>query len=360
MMRLLDKHVLREVWVPFWIGILTFAVILLGDTARRISATLVNPQISTLLVLKFLLYRAPSALVWSLPVGTLLGVCMAVNRLTREGEITAVRAGAIGFPRTSGSLLFFGALASLGAFALDEYLVPRTNRTASELYAKMTMTQPFMRDESHVLFKGGQNRIYYIQDMNARARQLTRVMIVDFDPEMRPIQFTLAERAQGVGEDWTLLDVFVERFDAEGRPTPEGAQHFDSLKVDLGAALRGYIEENRSEFEMGAVELRKVIKDRGSGGQDIHRLAVEYHFKYAIPAACFVFALIGAPLSFRTARHGGFMGILLAILIVFLYNGVRSWTRIFGLAGILDPAFAAWLQNVLFGTVGLYWLWKWQ
>lgn len=358
MPRLADRHVLREIWVPFLIGVFTFVVILLADTARHLSAALTNQQTPTILVFQYLVYRAPAALVWSLPVGTLLGVCMAVTRLTREGEVTAMRAGGIGFPRICGALFMFGAAASMAAFALNEYVVPRTTQRQLEVQRRMLPTQPFMKDEDRVLFRGGDRRIYYIEHMDARNRLLTRLMIVDFNEEMRPEQFTLAARAQGAGEEWHLLDGFIHRFDKDGRP--EAVQPFDAMEVNLGPALRRYVEESRSEFEMGAVELREAIQARRSGGHEVHQMAVEYHFKFAIPAACLVFALVGAPLSFRFARHGGFMGLLLAILVVFLYNGVRSWARLFGLAGLFDPAFAAWLENVLFGALGLYWLFVWR
>jgi len=92
--------------------------------------------------------------------------------------------------------------------------------------------------------------------------------------------------------------------------------------------------------------------------KDSQALAVELQFKYSIPAACIVFALIGAPLAFRFSRWGIFGGVLLAILMVFLYNGVRSWTLAFGLAGTLHPVIAGWLQNVLFGGIGVLMIWR--
>ncbi|MFQ6096599.1 MAG: LptF/LptG family permease, partial [Armatimonadota bacterium] len=65
-------------------------------------------------------------------------------------------------------------------------------------------------------------------------------------------------------------------------------------------------------------------------------------------------ALIGVPLSQRFARSGSFAGILVAIVLVFLYNGVMSWTKALSLGGALHPLVAAHLQNVLFGGLGIY------
>ena len=105
---------------------------------------------------------------------------------------------------------------------------------------------------------------------------------------------------------------------------------------------------------MSAVELGQMISALGPAGGDTQKLAVQYHFKYSIPLACLIFALIAAPISFRFAHYGSFVGIVIAILIVFLYNGARSWTLAFGLAGSLDPLLAGWIPDMLFGALGVY------
>ncbi|MFQ5808890.1 MAG: LptF/LptG family permease, partial [Armatimonadota bacterium] len=74
--------------------------------------------------------------------------------------------------------------------------------------------------------------------------------------------------------------------------------------------------------------------------------------------ACFVFTLIAVPLGHHFAARGEFSGVLVALGIGFLYNGVMSWTKALGLAGVLHPIPAAWLQNVLFGAVGLWLMWR--
>ena len=91
-----------------------------------------------------------------------------------------------------------------------------------------------------------------------------------------------------------------------------------------------------------------------AGGLDAQRMRVRLQFKYSMPLACLVFALVAAPLGARYARFGSFAGIVVSIIIVFLYNGVRSWGLAFGLVGELDPIAAAWAQNVIFGVVGLW------
>ena len=98
-MRTLDRYLLRLTAVPFLLGILLFLVVLLGDEARKLGAAVTGLRVPLSLILQYLLYAAPHALVWSLPVGALLGVSMAATGAARAGESIAVRTGGVGFLR---------------------------------------------------------------------------------------------------------------------------------------------------------------------------------------------------------------------------------------------------------------------
>ncbi len=86
----------------------------------------------------------------------------------------------------------------------------------------------------------------------------------------------------------------------------------------------------------------------------ISQYMVEVHKKYAIPAACLVFVLIGAPLGIM-ARRGGF-GIAATLSLGFF---LLYWSFLIGgekLAdrGFLTPAVGMWAANVLLALVGVY------
>jgi lipopolysaccharide export system permease protein len=86
----------------------------------------------------------------------------------------------------------------------------------------------------------------------------------------------------------------------------------------------------------------------------IDQYMVEVHKKYAIPAACLIFVLIGLPLGIM-ARRGGF-GVAATLSLGFF---LLYWSFLIGgekLAdrGFLSPAIGMWAANVLLGIVGIY------
>ena len=87
---------------------------------------------------------------------------------------------------------------------------------------------------------------------------------------------------------------------------------------------------------------------------EMRKFQVEVHKKYAIPFACIVFVLIGAPLGIM-ARRGTFgAGASLSLGFFLLYwssliQGERLADR-----GYLDPWIAMWMANIILGILGIY------
>lgn len=87
---------------------------------------------------------------------------------------------------------------------------------------------------------------------------------------------------------------------------------------------------------------------------EMRKFEVEIQKKYAIPFACIVFVLIGAPLGIM-ARRGTFgAGASLSLGFFLLYwtsliQGERLADR-----GFLEPWVAMWMANVILGVLGIY------
>jgi len=232
-------------------------------------------------------------------------------------------------------------------------LSPPASRKAREAFAAIGLAQPVVQQQRNVFFRdGAQRRIFYVGNMNPKTNELERLTIWGHDAQGRIRRITTAQWAEVRGNVWYLREGASVTIGATG--DQEGpVERFREQEIKLQAALQDYYASRKTPFEMSAGELGEMIGTLGPAGKDTQRLQVQYHFKYSIPLGCLVFALIAAPISFRFSRHGSFVGIVVAVLIVFLYNGVRSWTLAFGLAGTLDPVLAGWTPDVVFGVLGI-------
>ncbi|MBT4291817.1 LptF/LptG family permease, partial [bacterium] len=84
-----------------------------------------------------------------------------------------------------------------------------------------------------------------------------------------------------------------------------------------------------------------------------NRFMVEFHKKFAIPVACLVFVLLGLPMAISTARSGKGVSLSLAIGLflvyyLFLVGGEKMADR-----GMMHPALAMWLANIVLTLVAI-------
>ncbi len=168
-----------------------------------------------------------------------------------------------------------------------------------------------------------------------------------------------------------LLDVGRElrlRVDASERAVNSGV---DELKNQVGLIRRtsrpSHPAASRVATEPGvtrAIEVtEKRIADMSSGLDQLdhfreayYMTMIEYHKKYSLSFACVVFALVGAPLGVM-ARRGGFgVGAGLSLLFFVMYWALMIGGEKMTKKGILSPAVAVWMPDILLAAIGLYML----
>jgi lipopolysaccharide export system permease protein len=110
--------------------------------------------------------------------------------------------------------------------------------------------------------------------------------------------------------------------------------------------------------QMRVSMLKSVVASEGSRmtyfDRQIREYSVEIHKKYAIPVACIIFVLVGAPLGIM-ARRGTF-GVAASLSLGFF---LLYWACLIGgekLAdrGYIDPWVGMWAANIFIGAIGLY------
>jgi lipopolysaccharide export system permease protein len=86
----------------------------------------------------------------------------------------------------------------------------------------------------------------------------------------------------------------------------------------------------------------------------VNSFQVEYQKKLAIPFACLVFVLIGAPLAVRFPRGGVGMVIAISLGIFSIYYvGLIGGEKLAD-KGHVDPFWAMWVPNAIFGLLGVW------
>lgn len=109
-----------------------------------------------------------------------------------------------------------------------------------------------------------------------------------------------------------------------------------------------------SEARRTMLQFQGYQQRAGQLQNGINEYSVEYHKKFAIPFACIVFVLIGAPLAVRFPRGGVGMVIAFSLVVFAIYWSGLTGGEQLGDKGIIPPFWAMWLANFVFLGLGIF------
>ncbi len=357
-MRLIDRYVLRELAVPFCIGIAVGVLLLIGTLLFQFADLIINKGIPVILVVKLLVLKVPSFTVIAMPMAMAFAASLAVNRLARDSEVTAMRMAGLPFRRIVRVLFVAGVLGSALSYVMAEKASPWANAQANLIIRQMWLQSVAPTAQPNV-FIHAENYTFYIAWLNkldSNQFLLKDVLVYDTTRPGYPAWY-VAKKAYTTRRRWTLYDVVRRDIGRNGMTVHE--TYLPRLPIDLEKDV-SFIAGSKTSDEMTGDELMQQIRMlTTSGAGNIARsFAVDYHFRFALPLACLVFGLVSAPVSFHFSRGGTFVGVLVSIVIGFMYWNVMILSKVLGANGVLPPIAAAWTQNILFGVVAGYLVWR--
>ncbi|BDG17189.1 LptF/LptG family permease [Thermus brockianus] len=92
---MLGRYVLREVLLPFLVGVLLFVALLTFDLLSSLSGVLLSRGAGAADILRLVLFRLPWTLSLALPLGLVFALLVGLSRLIRGSELKAAYAGGV-------------------------------------------------------------------------------------------------------------------------------------------------------------------------------------------------------------------------------------------------------------------------
>ena len=352
--RPLDRYVFGEFFKIFFgtaLGLPVLVVII--DLVDNLEKYL-NRQIPRGDIALSYLYFLPESAFMVIPAAVLFATVFSVGSLTRHAEITAAKASGMSFYRLIVPI-FVGATI---AFALDitlAELMPVTTRMRNELLRDTRITDGQIRN--NFAFASELGRVYKIGQLISDRGSMSMVQVErkgvndTYPTYLLSAEEAKYDAARGPGRYWRMTNGQMNIVSDTGTSFMITFQsgydtHFSERPQDMMRAPR-------SPQEMRYAELSRFIRAAERSGTDVNTLRVERMLKIAIPAACIIIALFGAPLATSNQRGGAAYGIAVSLGTTIIFLLAVNLTKGFGSKGIVTPEIAAWIPVLAFGLIGL-------
>lgn len=350
-MGLLDRYLLRRIAPGIVLGTAVFLFALLLNELVRNLQILVTRGANPATVGLALANLVPGLLVVAVPSALLLGILLALHRLTSGHELIAMRAGGV----APGRLLLPVAAVSAAVFLLSGVLmlevVPRSNQRFVELSQELldsrlrTAVRPrIFYDE---LLDG---KVLLVGEISPGEGGWRQVFLADTARSREPTIF-VAERGRlaTVPEDriafLELTGVEAHNADLDD-PGRYRIQRAHEIRLPLDPTSVFGPERTSPRQSARAMLLSELIGVYRFTRAPVY--LVEIHKKFALPFACLAFGLLGLGLGLRPAagpaRAGAFA---IAVLVVFGYYIPFTFGEQLAVDGELPAWLAMWGANLL-------------
>src|SRR5271167_5230926 len=331
-------------------------------------------------VVQIFLFTLPTTFTITLPMGVLVGILVGLSRLAADSEVTAMRASGMGVGMFIRVISIFAVAGWMLGMLNSIYVAPRSAVALDHLQERLRSSQASFEIEPRVFYEEFKNIVLYVQDVvPSGGRSLWRgVFLADISDPASP-KITLAQRGALLSdspeklrfhlEDGTQQEIIPQAKDQYSITTFEGTEipielpsTADRAPRDLlplaELGLRGLLQSAAKE-ERAARALRPTNPAVAGSHQLLARFyEIEFHRRFALPAACLVLGMVGIPLGLSARKGGKSTGFVLTILLVFVYYFFSLIGVSMARQGKMPPWEGVWMANIFFFLCGLVLLWR--
>ena len=363
MFRITSRYIVREVIPPFLLSLFVFTFLLLLPPIRDRAEELIGIGIAPGEIVRMLALLIPQSLGLTIPMGFLLGVLMALGRLSSDRETVAMQACGISFGRILAPLLLLATVvAAVNCWIMIE-LIPRSNLAFRELVFQVVANRAEGEIKPRIFHADDfPNLVLYVQEVSQTGGGWSNVFLADVGDPNRP-DIYVAERGQVmVDPERRTVEVALSRGTRHhvdpSRPEDYERHAFDDLLIQVDASSTfpaGGVQEGYAE--MTIPQLRERASEMEADGLSPHWPIMYLHQKFSIPVACFVFVLLGAAFGISNRKDGRLASFALGIGVIFAYYIVMYTGEAMAMGQRMSPQLARWLPNIVLGTAGILLVW---
>ena len=347
---IIDRYIMREIIKPTAVvcGILVF--IFGCYMATRFLADALVGELAGTTILLLILLRIAIALEVLLPTTLYLSVVVALGRLYKDSEMTALSACGVSLGRILRPVFLTALGIALMVASLSIFIRPWAYDKYYRLKAQAEANFDLTRMNAGTFYEIEKGmRVIYAESVDNQQDEAQRV-------------FILTERSDGLQVIWAR----------QANQTPDratGQQIIVFTDGHLYEFSRTGEEGRIIQFDQSAMPLepkdnlrlkyRVKAASTGSLARSTNRKEIaEFQWRLSTPLATVLLAMLGVPLSRSSPRRGKYAKITTAVVIFAVYYNLGALTKKWVEKGVLDTLPGIWWLQMLLAALLLILLWQ--
>ena len=351
--RIIDRYIIRKFLGTYFFAIsLIIVVVVIFDAAEKIDDFIELKAPLSKIVFQYYGNFIPFFINQFSGLFTFISVIFFTSKMAYQTEIIAILSAGVSFKRLMWPYFLSAAIITLLSLMLNLFIIPGANANRLKFEMNYIKSVRGMKYDAHIYRQIVPGTFIYLRDYTNNNNSASYFVLetykdgsivssleasaVKFDPETRR---------------WSAPKSILRTFDGE-QETFDNTQPLDTT-INLDPIELGRLDELVKT--MNIVQLDKFIDEQKLKGSDmIPRFEVERHNRFAFPVSTFILTIIGVSLSSRKVRGGTGLHIGVGIVLAFSFILFSKFGEEFAKGGLLPPAIAVWIPNIIYTFIAYY------
>jgi len=347
---IIDRYIMREIMKPT-VTICVVLIFIFGCyTATRYLADAVSGQLPGTTVIFFILLKIAIALEVLLPTTLYLSVVVALGRMYKDSEMTALAACGVSKARVLRPVFFVSLVIAVMVACLSLYVRPWAYSQFFWLRAEAKANFDLTRMKGGTFYKiEDGKRVIFADRVDQQKDRARRVFIQTERGD--DLQVIYAQKAGQYVEPTTGKQIIV---------FTDGHLYEFSRLGEKGRVIQ--FEQSALPLEPNDnIQLKYRIKAAPTSAlvhSDDSEEIAEFQWRLSTPLATILLALIGVPLSRSSPRRGKYAKVMIAVVIFAFYYNLSAIIKKWVERGVLDTLPGIWWIQLLLAGLLLLLLWQ--
>ena len=363
-MRTIDLYVLRQILKPLAIALIVALLVLLIERMLRLLDLVLGAQGPVKVVFEIMGYLVPNYISLALPLSLLLGVRLAFNKLSRDGEIDTIQCAGVSLARQSRAALLAALGIAIVTMITLGYLKPygRYAYQSTVFAIKNAAFQAFVQAG---VFTKLEDAIFLVEGVRAGAFS-TVFLYESNDGASTVLTARNGMLLRSADQGAPLLRLFdgvrlTVRGDADrtepstGQDTrPTGVLRFQELRMTLGEGRAPVFRPrgaDEREYTLTELWQRRFEPPPGVRRSD---MVAEFHSRVTSVLSVLFLPLLGIPLALGRRRSDRSYGLAIGLLVLIIYNQVLDLGKNTAETGAISPLLGLWLPFLAFASASIW------
>ena len=353
-MKILSRYLLAAFVQTFAMSMLVISfVVSIGALVKMTS--IIARGVPWQPVIEVLLLSLPRVATYSIPMSVMVAAALVFGRLSADQEVTAMKACGISIWTILAWPIYFSLLLTVFCMFLHNNVVPYSHLRTRTILGDLKSINPLDLIEEGRFIEVNKSLQIYVGQKEGDLLRDVRLREIS---ELGTRKIHAAEATAEQNSETGMMKVMLREVQIDPLSFDQpGKAYMSKLtrEIDMGVKRRKY---NPKETNMKGRELLKHARDTAAyrpsyNAKDLarmrSRLLVEFNTRLALSFGCFVFAIVGIPLSIKTHRKDTAGGAVMSLLCIFAFYGVVLAVDSLDDVAAVRPHLIIWLP-IIFGS----------